>query len=270
MNDVPTVDSPAPRRWRPLEASQRRVLGVLIEKAKTTPAGYPMSVNAIVTGCNQKNNREALAPLDDTATERALSDLIALKAASEIDWLGRVPKYKHHAHEWFGVTPVELAVLTELMLRGAQQLGELRARASRMEPIADQAELKAIVDGLIERGLMVALTPPGRGQVVSHALYLGPEMEALRAQFAGVAAHATPHAYVAPASHPAPASHVAPVPSAAPPAPRLVPVPAPAPGSAPAPDAALAGEVAALRDEVARLRERIEALEANRDESVAD
>src|SRR5262245_30590516 len=153
-------------KWQPLEPNQRRVLGVLIEKAKTTPAGYPMSVNAIVTGCNQKNNRDPIMALDDIEVERALDQLRTLGAVSEVDWLGRVSKYKHHAYEWLGVNKPEIAVMTELLLRGAQALGELRARAARMEPIEDLAALRPVVAGLLERGLMIELTPAGRGQIV--------------------------------------------------------------------------------------------------------
>lgn len=177
----PPATEAAPR-WRPLDATQRRVLGVLIEKAKTTPAGYPMSVNAIVTGCNQKNNRDPLTTYDEFDVEKALSELQELGVVKELDWVGRVPKYKHEAYTWLGVRPVELAVLGELLLRGAQAMGELRARAARMEAIEDLAALKPIVDGLVERKLMLELTPPGRGQLVTHNLYLPSELEAVRSQ----------------------------------------------------------------------------------------
>jgi uncharacterized protein YceH (UPF0502 family)/quercetin dioxygenase-like cupin family protein len=175
----PPRDTAAARRWKPLDPLQRRVLGVLIEKAKTTPGSYPLSVNAIVAGCNQKNNRDPLTSYDDFDVERALGELQTLGVVKEIDWVGRVAKYKHLAYEWLGVRPVELAVLAELLLRGAQAQGELRARAARMEPIEDLAALKPIVDGLIERDLMIALTPPGRGQIVSHNLYPPGERPAL-------------------------------------------------------------------------------------------
>lgn len=177
---MPPENSPPQPRWKPLDARQRRVLGVLIEKAKTTPAGYPMSVNAIVVGCNQKNNRDPVTAYDDFDVENALGELQALGVVKEIDWVGRVVKYKHLAYEWLGVRPVELAILAELLLRGAQALGELRARAARMEPIEDLAALKPIVEDLVARKLMIELTPAGRGQIVSHNLYGPDELRALR------------------------------------------------------------------------------------------
>ena len=158
------------------------MLGVLIEKAKTTPGAYPMTVNAIVAGSNQKNNRDPITSYDDSDVEKALSELQELGVVKEIDWVGRVPKYKHLAYEWLGVKPVELAILAELLLRGAQALGELRARAARMEPIEDLSALKPIIERLLERKLMIELTPPGRGQIVSHNLYLPGETEGLQAR----------------------------------------------------------------------------------------
>src|ERR1044072_7924888 len=86
-------------RLAALPPRQRRVLGVLIEKAKTPPAAYPMSVNAIVAGCNQKSNRDPLSAYDDIDVEKALDELRTLGVVSELDWLGRVSKYKHHAYE---------------------------------------------------------------------------------------------------------------------------------------------------------------------------
>lgn len=223
-------------RWKPLDPEQRRVLGVLIEKAKTTPAGYPMTVNAIVTGCNQKNNRDPLTTYTDFDVEKTLTELQELGVVKEIDWLGRVPKYKHQAYEWLGVRPVELAVLGELLLRGPQALGELRARASRMEAIEDLGALKPIVDGLIERRLMIALTPSGRGQMVSHNLYPPGELDALRAQRG---------------------RHIA--------DPESFEGLAPMAGSTAAPGAPttdLRAEIAELRDQIASLTERVERLES--------
>ncbi len=237
---TPPSDPPAAApKWKPLDARQRRVLGVLIEKAKTTPAAYPITVNAIVTGCNQKNNRDPLTTYDDIDVEKALDQLRSLGVVTEIDWMGRVSKYKHLAYEWFGVSRAELAVLTELLLRGAQQLGELRARAARMEPIADLGELKPIVDSLVARRLMVELTPPGRGQMVTHGVHLANELAEVRAAASGTTPRAAAH-------ESGEAAHTS------------------SPESSPSPDAlgTLAAEVADLRAQVQRLRDRVRDLES--------
>jgi uncharacterized protein len=190
MTTAPSNTPGATPAWKPLAPNQRRVLGVLIEKAKTTPAGYPMSVNAIVVGCNQKSNRDPLMNLDDIDVSNTLVELERLGAVSEVDWVGRVPKYKHRAYEWLGVERVELAVMGEFLLRGVQSMGDLRVRAARMEPIADLTALKPIVEGLIARNLMIEITAPGRGQMVSHNLYSEPERKELRARSPGSSGHA--------------------------------------------------------------------------------
>jgi len=231
MTESETAKPPA---WKPLDPRQRRVLGVLIEKAKTTPAGYPMTVNAVTTACNQKSNRDPVMNLDAFDVEKTLDELRTLGAVSEVDWMGRAAKYKHHGYEWMGVSRAELAVLAELLLRGAQTLGELRSRAARMEPIADLAALKPIVDGLVERGLMIALTPAGRGQIVTHNLHPEAELAELRTR---AGRGAPPPVAAAPAGYPEPQVMASSAPSAAP------------------------GEVEALRAEVAELRARIEELE---------
>src|SRR5918996_705209 len=160
-----------PRNWQPLSLRQRRVFGVLVEKAKTTPDAYPMTINGLVAGCNQKSNREPVMNLNQDEVEQVLEELRGMGAVTEVQGSGRVAKYRHHAYEWLGVEKTELAVMTELLLRGEQTLGELRGRAARMEPIADVAALKPVVDGLVKKGLMIELTGPGRGQIVSHNLY---------------------------------------------------------------------------------------------------
>jgi uncharacterized protein YceH (UPF0502 family) len=170
-------------QWKPLNARQRRVLGVLVEKAKTVPESYPMTVNGLVAGSNQKSNREPQMELTPEDVEQILEELRSLGAVTEVQGSGRALKYRHHAYEWLGVTAVELAVMTELLLRGEQTLGDLRARAARMEPIADQVALKVVVDGLLKKGLMREVTPPGRGQIVSHNLYKDREVADLQTQF---------------------------------------------------------------------------------------
>lgn len=184
------MSEPDKPKWQPLNSRQRRVLGVLIEKAKTTPDVYPMSVNGIVSGCNQKSNREPQMNLSAEDVESILDELRGMGVVAELQGGSRVPKYRHYAHEWLGTQTGELGVMAELLLRGEQTLGDLRARASRMDPIADQTALKTVVDSLLKKKLMVELTSPGRGQIVSHNLYKEREITELRARFAG---HVPPH-----------------------------------------------------------------------------
>jgi uncharacterized protein YceH (UPF0502 family) len=179
----PSSESPS-RKWQPLSSRQRRVFGVLVEKAKTTPDAYPMTINGLVAGCNQKSNREPLMNMSPEDVEQTLEELRGIGAVTEVQSSGRVAKYRHHAYEWLGVEKTELAVMTELLLRGEQTLGELRGRAARMEPIADLGALKPVVDALVKKGLMVELTAPGRGQIVSHNLYKERELTEIKTQFA--------------------------------------------------------------------------------------
>ncbi len=167
--------------WRPLGALQRRVAGVLIEKAKTTPDAYPMSLNALANGCNQKSNRSPQMNVSSDDVEQALEELREMGAVTEIQGSGRVIKYRHRMYEWLGADKTELAVMAELMLRGAQTVGELRTRASRMERIAGMDELRPILRSLIDRKLMIPLSPEGRGQIVTHGLYLERELAKVKA-----------------------------------------------------------------------------------------
>ncbi len=180
MSDPATDSPPSPssaRRWQPLGAIDRRVVGVLAEKAKTTPDIYPMSLNAICAGCNQKSNRAPLMQLEPNEVEESLERLRQLGAVGLVEGYGRVQKFRHYLYEWLGVDKVEMAVMTELLLRGDQTVGELRGRAARMEPIADLAALRPVLDSLKAKGLVVALTPEGRGHAVTHALYKPRERE---------------------------------------------------------------------------------------------
>lgn len=165
--------------WQPLTSYQRRVAGVLIEKAKTTPAAYPMTLNAITTGCNQKSNRAPILDLSVDQVETVLDELRSIGAVIEVQGSGRVSKYRHCMYEWLGVDKREIAVMAELLLRGEQTVGELRGRAARMEAIPDIGELRPIIQSLIDRKLVVALTPAGRGQMLTHGLYREREKDKL-------------------------------------------------------------------------------------------
>lgn len=183
--DVVAQDEKQAPRWQPLSAIDRRVAGVLVEKAKTTPSAYPMSLNAVVTACNQKSNRDPFMELEPDAVEESLERLRHLGAVGMVEGMGRVTKYRHYLYEWLGVEKVEMAVMIELLLRGPQTEGELRGRASRMEPIGDLAALRPILESLKAKGLVVPLTPEGRGHVVTHALYPATEFERVKNRYAG-------------------------------------------------------------------------------------
>ncbi len=183
MSDETTEAGP---RWQPIDRVERRVLGVLVEKAKTTPDNYPLSLNSLTNGCNQKSNRFPQMQLEDSDVDDAMERLRKVGAAAVIQGDGRVDKYRHLAYDWLGVDKKELAVMAELLLRGAQSIGELRARASRMEPIPGISDLRPLVESLRKKKLIILLTPPGRGCILTHALYQEHELAKVRADHGNV------------------------------------------------------------------------------------
>lgn len=174
--------SDEPRKPVPLSATARRVLGVLVEKAKTTPDNYPLTLNAIVTASNQKSNRSPKMDIDEDDALAALDELRGVGATREVQGSGRAIKYRHAAYEWLDVDGPGAAVMTELLLRGPQTIGEIRTRASRMHPFDDLSAAQNVVDSLIEKGLVEAITPAGRGQVFAHTLYPPQERQFLEAR----------------------------------------------------------------------------------------
>jgi hypothetical protein len=189
---------PAKESWPALNLPERRVLGVLVEKQKTTPDAYPMSVNALVTGCNQKSNRDPLLNLSDMDVEEALAALQQRKLVLKITG-GRVERWRHNLYDAWGVDKAEMAVIAELLLRGAQTEGELRGRVSRMEPINDLDALRAVLRPLARRGLVVYLTPEGRrGTTLTHGFHAEKELERLRAGAGSAAAESDEEAPPAP------------------------------------------------------------------------
>ena len=156
------------------------MLGVLAEKAKTTPDAYPMSLNGIATGCNQKSNRDPLMQLEPDDVAESLERLRQMGAVGMVEGYGRVTKYRHYLYDWLGIEKIELSVMTELLLRGAQTEGELRGRVSRMDPVPDLPALRTLLTSLEAKGLVLSLTPEGRGHVVTHALYTPRELEHLQ------------------------------------------------------------------------------------------
>jgi uncharacterized protein len=255
MSDETTVPQtpPAPR-WQPLSAIDRRVIGVLAEKAKTTPDGYPMSLNAICTGCNQKSNRDPLMQLELDTVEESLDRLREMGAVGMVEGYGRVTKYRHYLYEWLGVEKIELSVMTELLLRGDQTEGELRGRASRMDNIADLNALRTLLTSLTAKKLVVSLTPEGRGHVVTHNLYKPREMENLHAKYAGMAATRL---------HEEPGEESVSVRTAHAPSTQVPPRPI----SSPAPEVSGTGE---LRREVEELRGQVKQLRSDMETLITD
>ncbi len=188
--------------WPVLDMRERRVLGVLVEKAKTTPDTYPLSVNALTTGSNQKSNRDPILNLTDLEVEDALGRCQKKGLAIKITG-GRVVRWKHNLYDAWNVNKVELAVLGELLLRGPQTEGELRSRASRMEPIDDLDALRNALRPLVERKLVVYLTPEERrGAMLTHGFHDPHELERLRSRIAVEPISESP-----PPAAPAPAPH---------------------------------------------------------------
>ena len=168
----------------PLEPNERRVLGVLIEKQKTSksPDAYPMTLNAIITGCNQKSNRDPITDFDDVDAEDTLEQLMEKGLVNKLVG-GRADRYRHLLYEVWRVSKVEMAILAELLLRGTQSEGDLRGRASRMDDVADLETLRTLLQGLTERGMVQYLTEPGkRGTIVTHGFWDNDELEHERSQ----------------------------------------------------------------------------------------
>jgi uncharacterized protein YceH (UPF0502 family) len=248
--------------WQPLSAKERRVVGVLVEKAKTTPNQYPLTINAIVTGGTQKSNRFPVMQLDADDVEDALDRLRGLRAIVEVQGDGRTLKYRHRMYEWLGVEKLEMAVMAELLLRGAQTLGELRGRAARMDPITDVASLRPIVDALAAKNLVVYLGPEGRGRGVTHNLYHPDELAKVCAKFGAAVSSGVAVSSPAPAAAQPPQS----------PAPIAAAPQDPAPSSQPIPTSSneSTAEVERLKTNVAELRQSLAELREETDRELGE
>ena len=221
-----------------LSAIEARIIGSLIEKQITTPDQYPLSLNALVSACNQKSNREPLMQLDEAAVKAAVDGLARRHMVVEKSGFGsRVPKYQHiFCNTEFGslkFTPQETAIVCELLLRGPQTPGELRGRVPRMAELPDPTVIESLLAALAARaeGPIVAQLSREPGRRDSRWAQLFEE------QPAAVAPD--------PASEPAPAMQ---------PSPRATPSASPPQG----PD--LQARVERLESELAELRVQLELL----------
>jgi hypothetical protein len=137
------------------DAAELRVLGCLIEKQRTTPDVYPLSLNALRLACNQSTNRDPVVDYDESTIRDALQRL------SRRGWVrlasgpgSRAVKYRHLFDEALGLSGPEISLLTVLMLRGPQTPGELKSRGERLHPFGSLGELHETLEGLIERELV--------------------------------------------------------------------------------------------------------------------
>lgn len=226
----------------PLSVLERRVLGVLVEKALTAAAPEPLTLNAVVVGSNQKSNRDPLLAVEEPEVDDALERLQRKGLVFRITG-GRAERWRHNLYDAWKVSKSDLALLAELLLRGPQTAAEARSRASRMEPLDNESATSAIKT-LVERSMVVWLAPESRrGAQLTHGFHTADELQRLKAAEAG--------------------RPVAPEPAPSPPAARPVP--------APAGDdrlervetqlASAVGEITRLRQDLDRLRAGLSALQ---------
>jgi len=135
-----------------LSPPEIRVLGCLLEKQRTTPDAYPLTLNSLRLACNQSTSRDPIVDYDDDTIRDALRRL-GNRRWTRLASGARAPKYRHLLDEALPMTEAERAVMTVMMLRGPQTLNELRTRAERMHPFGAPDELTATLQGLAERGL---------------------------------------------------------------------------------------------------------------------
>ena len=140
------------------DAVEIRVIGCLIEKQRTTPDVYPLTLNALRLACNQSTNRDPVVDYDENTIRSAIDRLVHRKWATLASWSNRRSmKYRQTVDSALGVSEAEIAVLAVLMLRGAQTPGELKTRTERLHSFGDMDELGGTLDRLIERELVVRL-----------------------------------------------------------------------------------------------------------------
>src|SRR3990167_955214 len=168
------------RALTPLEA---RVLGVLVEKQATVPDTYPLSLNALVAGCNQKTARDPVLNASDAEVLAAIDGLKSMSLVFESSG-GRVSKYEHNAVRGINVPAPAVALLAVLMLRGPQTLAELRASVERLHRFADMPALEAVLDDLAERfpprAVLLPRAPGAREPRWAHLLCGEVQMTAAR------------------------------------------------------------------------------------------
>lgn len=210
----------------PLDRTQQRILGVLVEKELSVPDSYPLSENALVVGCNQTSNRDPVMDLRDFQVAGALLALQQEDWVARVEGGGRVARYRHRLDEQLRIDRQAMAVLAELLLRGPQAPGALKPRVARMGFHATPEQIEAVLRDLA-----------GRHPALTAQLPLGPrERDRRWRHLLGDGSEAT-------------AEPAAVLPASAPPPPPRVEVPVV--------DAALHAKVAALEARIAALEQRL-------------
>ena len=199
---TPDSAASAPHRHditqRPFTAVEARVLGTLMEKARTVPDSYPLTLNALVTGCNQKSSRDPVMQLPDAAVVEALDDLRQLHLVFETSG-GRVARYEHNFLRAMGVPEQSAVLLGMLVLRGPQTAGELRLNTERWYKFLDIASVDAFLEELQDRAvdkggpLVVKLprAPGAREQRWAHLLCGPVDLSAVEAMTSASGTSAT-------------------------------------------------------------------------------
>lgn len=154
-----------------LTLAETRVLGTLVEKQRTVPDTYPLSLNALAAGCNQKTSRQPVLELSEAEILQALDGLKDAGLVVEVSG-SRVVRFDHRLEKVLGVPTQASALLTVLMLRGPQTAGELRLNCERLHRFADISSVEAFLEELAGRGLVVELPrlPGARENRWSHLL----------------------------------------------------------------------------------------------------
>lgn len=155
-----------PEMLQPLTAIEARILGVLIEKEKTTPDAYPLTVNSLTAGCNQKTSRDPVMNLSEAEVQSGLEDLRNRFLVLEtFGASGRVLRYAHNFGKSYQVPAAAVALLAVLMLRGPQTVSELRANCDRLHHFADTSSVEGYLEELAARpqGAMAIRLPKQPG-----------------------------------------------------------------------------------------------------------
>jgi uncharacterized protein YceH (UPF0502 family) len=229
-----------------LDTLEQRIIGVLIEKELTVPDAYPLTVNALVAGCNQKSNRDPMMTVEDYDVEGALRSLMDKAWVTRREGhSSRVMRYAHEAGTQLGVGKPDLAILCELLCRGPQAPGALKTRCGRMHAFSSPDEVEARLAELSLRPVPYVLELERRPR----------ERQARWEHCLGKASSPTHSPSHADADGHAPAPAPAPTPAPA-------PAPTPAPALAPtAEDLNLEARVDALEQLVLELTDRLDRLE---------